>query len=186
MAGNQTLQSKPGGFMKFAMIAILATTFATTVNATSIRRFRGTVESTVLLNSSRIAPEHMQYVTSGSVVIDYTKNTVSLNLTFQKMNPCPRGRFCAAYMPAPIIRDVTLPIVNIQANACGILTVTAMKDKRPVDGLYEEINVEDTTKTLRCAFVRAPDVRASYKTINPWTNGTAISKMYLQIERKSN
>jgi hypothetical protein len=60
--------------------------------------------------------------------------------------------------------DVTLPIVSIETNSCGILVVTAAKDERPADGALKTLTVEDASHMTCQTF--APYVeKASYTTV---------------------
>lgn len=60
-------------------------------------------------------------VKSGYVVVNTTKNEVTLTL-IRQMN-CPEGRFCAAVMPTPII--ITLPITQKFQGPCNSKVIVA-------------------------------------------------------------
>lgn len=166
--------------MKFAFAAIVATVVASTSFATSIKRYRGVIEKDVVLTNAQIAPQHMTETTEGKFIINYDNRTVSMRLVSWKMPRCPKNMMCAAVMPAPRVFEVTLPITNIEVGTCDILTVQASKDRRPLDGLYEEIKIEDGSQLPSpCRWVRAPDFRATYLTSSWMNRPPVISKMYV-------
>lgn len=174
--------------MKFMFVAIAASFLVSTSFATSMMRYHGVIEKNVILVNAEIAPEHMSETTEGKFVINYDQRNVSMRLVSWKMPRCPKGAFCAAVMPAPRVLEVTLPITKIEMSSCGILTVLASQDKRPVDGLYKEIRIEDASQvTLRCAYIRAPDFRASYLTSSWMNRRPVVSKMYVvDADKKRN
>jgi hypothetical protein len=97
---------------------------------------------------------------NGLMHVDYDAQTVSLTVP-RRMPRCPRDMACIQVMPSPMI--VQLPITDIKTDSCGIRTVVALKDQRPVDGILQKIKLVDASDAT-CQFFRAPDQPASYQT----------------------
>ncbi len=77
-----------------------------------------------------------------SVLVDYTKDEITL--VVEKPWSCPKDKFCATVMPAPLV--LTLPLISIEVDGCGFITLIAEVDKMPVDGVKETIEITDYSK----------------------------------------
>ena len=53
-------------------------------------------------------------------------------------------------------RIVTLPIVSIKKDQCKIPHIIAKKDQRPVDGIFQQLEVVDNTKSKCMYALSAP------------------------------
>ncbi len=91
-------------------------------------------------------------ITEGSIEINSSTNELRLRLN--RHVACPKGVFCIALMPAPIV--VTLPIRHIENQPCGGVTITAEENSLPVDGSLTRVEVQDQNGS-RC-FDNADDI----------------------------
>ncbi len=96
-------------------------------------------------------------IIGGFVRVNYEARTV--RLTLERKFHCPPGRLCAMVMPHPVV--IELPITDIRADRCGGTYVTAMEDKRPVDGAFQEIRVSDRSARV-CGPTRGFDTHVMY------------------------
>jgi hypothetical protein len=102
-------------------------------------------------------PEHLTHFSSGSMLLDYDKKTLSLEITGYR---CPEGRECGEDLSK---LSVSLPIVSIKTDDCGIRHIQALRDARPADGDLQILNVEDASQMTCPTFVRYIE-QASYRT----------------------
>ncbi len=121
----------------------------------------------------------------GSITVNYDEQTVYM-LVARPGVPCAEDRNCPVGMPAPLI--VKLPITSIKTDNCGINTVIAQKDQRPVDGILQKIQLVDATDAT-CQFFRAPDQPATYQSrgVNMLTGKETKtnSKMLLVLSQRT-
>lgn len=114
---------------------------------------------TFIIQQAQFAPNHLKDFSSGHIVVNYDKETVTL--TAEKLFYCPPEVFCAQVMPQPKV--VELPIKYLNTDACGITHIIAEKDLRPVDGNLQKIIIDDTSEATCKTLVNIP-TRASYVT----------------------
>jgi hypothetical protein len=91
--------------------------------------------------SGDVKPEHGGPFNTGSIAIDYTAKTISLEIN---RNRCPKGMYCTMEARLPYL--VSLPIVSIQKDSCHNQIVTAQEDLRPADGDLRQLTVYDFSK----------------------------------------
>ncbi len=143
--------------MKFP-IAIFATILASAITA---QAFSITDRRVFETTNHKISESHVSSgVQSGEIQADYGQKTVKMTL-HPAMTACPQGMLCAQVMPSPVV--VELPIVSIKVDTCGILEVTALKDRRPLDGSLQQIKFYDATN-VKCMFFVAYVQKATYET----------------------
>lgn len=111
------------------------------------------------VSQATYASEHIQNAGLAVLKLDYNQRLVSLKI--ERRFHCPEGRVCAMVMPPPLI--VELPIVSVTKDSCGIRTVTAKKDYRPVDGALELITIIDPSQ-MTCETFAVVHHEATYTT----------------------
>jgi hypothetical protein len=121
---------------------------------------------TYSITNPQFAMEHLSgQVIVGKVVLDYNKKSISLNASGSaKCNP---GQACSHAMRE---LNVELPIVSLSKDSCGVVTVTASEDKRPVDGDLQTLTVEDASGITCQTFVKYVE-RATYYTAGNGIDG---------------
>lgn len=138
-------------------IALLSTLIASALTAQA----KTTSVVRVFETKNHKVEQHIpQGVLSGEIQVNYGLKTVQMTLQ-PSMPACPVGMFCAQVMPQPMV--VELPIVSIQRDNCGILEVTALRDRRPVDGQLRKIKLYDASN-VTCMFFVAYVQKATYET----------------------
>ncbi len=107
---------------------------------------------------------HLPGDISGTIEVNYGQNTVTMHATGLVHPNCKPSinTICPQYLAIKNL-DVTLPIVSIETNSCGILVVTAAKDERPVDGDLKTLTVEDASHMTCQTFVKYVE-KATYTT----------------------
>lgn len=143
--------------MKNLFLAITFLIGAVSTAAESTEKAQGVLQYKV--TEAKYASVHVQNATRAQLVLNYDKSEVSLNI--KVAFDCPDGRICAQVMPVPV--QVELPIVSVQTDMCGIRTVTAMRDSRPVDGELQQIKIIDPSK-MTCRTFVAVQPKATYVT----------------------
>ncbi len=117
----------------------------------------------------------------GASFVDINYNIKQVTLTVTHRYFCPPGAECLQSMPMPTL--VTLPIVAVQVDACGMKTISALTDARPYDGSLEQIVVQDYSN-VKCEYFIPYQSTASYTTqfFNRRTGQqeTHVSKMGLK------
>jgi hypothetical protein len=110
----------------------------------------------------QFSESHLTGKVSGTVEVNYAEKTVTMHAAGIHGADCKPGMICPQYL---IIKNlnVTLPIVSIETNSCGILVVTAAKDERPVDGALQTLTVEDASHITCQTFVKYVE-KATYMT----------------------
>lgn len=123
--------------------------------------------------------EHVRNATQASLVLNYDKGEVALNV--QVAFYCPEDRVCAQVTPRPL--SVVLPIVSVKTDICGIRTVTAQIDRRPADGELQQIRVSDPSH-MTCKTFVAVIPEAIYTTSYSDRRNTLVyqSKMTLTLK----
>lgn len=156
-----------------AAILLSATVFAQNEKLSGLREFN--------IVKSDFAASHAAETGDGSLTIDFTKSSVKLFVT--RKHTCPPNMMCAQFMPAPLI--VELPITSLKTDSCGIHTIVAREDKRPVDGSLSVMTIKDATD-MTCKTLVAVANEASYQTSYvdrvKGKDVTATSKMILQLK----
>jgi len=117
------------------------------------------------ITTSQFAADHLSGPVAGTIELNYDNSTVTLKATETK-GVCPPGKACTlnhAINLNPRTLEVTLPIVSIERDACGVYVVTASKDQRPVDGPLKTITVEDASEITCQTFIKYVE-RATYLT----------------------
>ncbi len=109
----------------------------------------------------------------GRVTLDLEKEEIQILL--QQPSSCPKGKYCIALAPAPIV--LRLPIIDVIDDWCGSTTYIAEKDNTPVDGISETITLTDYT-SLVCRIHVPFATEVQYTTYNPWTNQTLESLFF--------
>lgn len=99
---------------------------------------------------SKVSPAHVKDFIGGGAEIHYANQTVTLK--FWVAPSCPEGFACAEVLE---VKSIELPIVDINTtdNNCATV-VTAQQDQRPVDGIFQQITIEDFSKTTCNFFVK--------------------------------
>lgn len=90
---------------------------------------------------SQVSGEEKLGSAQGSIAVNYDEGTITMQTA--RKPKCPPNALCAQYIQ---FEEVTLPIVAMKKNSCGIMVVTASKDQRPVDGLLQTLTVEDASE----------------------------------------
>lgn len=109
------------------------------------------------VKSSKIDPAHSKRPGQVELSINHAAQIVKLQI--ENRFYCPEGRVCAMVMPQPTL--VELPIVSTKEDGCGVKTIIAKEDQRPVDGGLSEIKIQDTT-SMKCRMFL--ESKASYVT----------------------
>jgi hypothetical protein len=135
------------------MIATLFT--VTTATATSLMPAPNYLEFSVV--KANYSPSHVTNPGHATVTVDLNQDKVTLQI--EQTNNCPPNAMCILSMPVPVI--VELPIVQVSYDRCGVRTIVAKKDSRPVDGALEVITVKDVSYNV-CNVNFSPS--ASYRT----------------------
>ena len=155
---------------------------AQTANATSVlipQRDTRVINYSVLNDGAKVSDKHVPNFGGGTATINYFEQTVSLSLYEHKV--CPVGFSCTQE-----IRGIfkTMNIVETKINDCGIVTVIAKEDQRPVDGALEVITLEDSSRAS-CKFFVPYVNKGTYLTsyVNRMTgkNVTVKSKFNLEL-----
>lgn len=112
----------------------------------------------VIKAGSKFSKAHLAQLDHGSVELNYAQGTVTVQLSEKKS--CPAGLNCTME-----VRGIfaTLPIVEIKKNPCSH-TIVAREDMRPVDGIFQQVTIEDYNVKSSCKFIMAPIPRATYTT----------------------
>jgi len=97
------------------------------------------------------------------VNVDYDAKTVSL-FAHHLMWKCTPGAMCMQLVPAPFATH--LKILTVKTDACGLRTVTAVKDGRSTNGSYERIRLLDASDAT-CLFLVEVVQKAVYHTSHP-------------------
>jgi hypothetical protein len=130
--------------------------------------------------SAKLAPEHGPFG-GGKISIDYNANTASLYID---RNTCPPGKYCTLMLHADI--NAILPIVSVETNECGIKTVIAKKDQRPVDGILQQLTVMDFSQNTCPTFAEiigtAEYLTSGYRAPNE-VEDTQVSTMSTKLLR---
>ncbi len=143
--------------MKNLVLVITFFIGAVSTAAESTKKAQGVLQYKV--TEAKYASVHVQNATRAQLVLNYDKLEVSLNI--KVAFHCPDGRICAQVMPVPV--QVKLPIVSVQTDLCGIRTVTALLDGRPVDGELQQIKIIDPSN-MTCRTFVAVQPKATYVT----------------------
>lgn len=147
--------------MKSLIMAMFLSLVATLTTATPIlfpQRDTRIVDFAVLQQNAKMSPQHIKQLGAGLAEINHFAQTVSLSLF--ELNVCPAGLTCTQKIKGIF---ATLPIVERKTGECNILTVTAKRDDRPVDGILELVTIEDYSQTT-CRFFVPYTARATYVT----------------------
>ena len=136
-----------------SLLIFLTLTASITIFAKEHRILEFTVKQ------AHFADAHVKNAGPASLVLNYEKAEVTLTVT--RHFSCPAGQMCAQMMPAPLV--VQLPVVSVTSDSCGLRTVTAKQDSRPVDGMLQEIKVTDSSR-MTCKTFVAVEPTAIYKT----------------------
>jgi hypothetical protein len=91
------------------------------------------------LTDNNIDPNFSHITTPASVIVNFAQNYVQLNIGPQ----CPHGALCliAGF-------EQSAPITSISTDSCGVETIVASKDLRPVDGGFVQITVTDNSRSI--------------------------------------
>lgn len=100
------------------------------------------------VTSAKYAKNHIVNPGQGNITLDYANQSVTL--TVQKLSGC-RTLICPKIVMMPLV--ITAPITSIITDNCGIHTVTAQLDERPVDGGLTQIVVLDPSEITCQTFV---------------------------------
>lgn len=100
------------------------------------------------VTSAKYAKNHIVNPGQGNIALDYVNQSVTL--TIQKLSGC-KTLICPKNMMMPLV--VTVPITSITTDSCGIHTVTAQIDERPVDGGLKQIVILDPSEITCQTFV---------------------------------
>lgn len=97
-----------------------------------------------------------------TITVDLKKQLVTLFI--EREYYCPPNRMCPAVMPPPVV--VSLPITGVVSGPCGTTIYEASEDKRPVDGAFQMLTVEDNREFYKnCKSPLAvPGVKVTYDT----------------------
>lgn len=144
--------------MKSLLLAITFLLGMVTSAAEFAQKAQGVLEYKV--TQARYASVHVQNASRASLVLNYDKSEVFLNI--EVAFHCPDGRICAQVMPVSI--QVALPIISIKTDNCGIRTVTAQLDRRASDGDLQQIKISDPSE-MTCRTFVAVQPKATYTTI---------------------
>lgn len=144
-----------GGIMKniifVAALLLSATSFAKSQKPAGVIEFAVT--------KAVFSKAHISNPGAATITVDYSNSKARLMVVSE--STCPVGMACAIAMPAPLI--VELPITSVESDDCGIVTVTAQQDSRPVDGSLQELKVTDASQ-MTCKTFIAVFSEAHYKT----------------------
>ncbi len=97
---------------------------------------------------------------SGSIQLNLAMKTVTLTLI--REFHCPKGNYCAQVMPAPVF--ITLPVKSVSFDSCGSKLITAIEDARPVDGIYQSLEISDNSSNKCETLMPLAPVTAVYET----------------------
>lgn len=111
-----------------------------------------------LLDSSEVSQYHVAKFIGGSAEINYAANTVSLK--FFVAPECMKGLSCPEVLR---VETIELPITSITSDNECYVTVNAHQDARPVDGMLQQISIDDFTNST-CAFLVKPISDIKYLT----------------------
>lgn len=155
-----------------ALLSLSAASFAKGKTPTNILE--------LVVKTAKFDPRHVKNAGPGKVTVNYSEKIVKLFVPDVEI--CPKGMICTEALR---VLSVELPIKSVQKDDCGIFTVTALRDLRPVDGVFEKLTVTDVTN-MTCKPLVAVDPQAIYETRYYDRMGGkevhAISKMVLGTE----
>lgn len=150
--------------MKTLILSLIAVV-AVNANARSIQFPFEHLKIAEIQKIERIQGDNLPGTSSGgNISINLTKRTVQLMTYIQP--ECNPFHFCPAVIYA---HTVELPLVKTIKGACGT-TYIAREDKRPVDGLLQELTVVDYSSST-CHFVTPDFSAAIYRTVNGGRGG---------------
>ncbi len=98
--------------------------------------------------TAQVGQAAVQDVGVGQLVVDYSASKLSLSVELRPN--CAPGMMCAQVIR---ILKAELPITSIKTDSCGIHTVIASKDDRPVDGSLNKVTFSDVTDMTCKTFV---------------------------------
>lgn len=104
------------------------------------------------LTEMNLDPQLSFSAVGGFVEIELTGGKITLALHLSA--DCPPNAACD---PNPT-RFIELPLVTTQTDSCGITTYRAAEDKRPMDGIYQELKVHDYSQAVCGGRPLAPTV----------------------------
>jgi hypothetical protein len=99
-------------------------------------------------------------IIGGQIVLD--KKARQLDVFFYQDNTCPPGAMCTLHIMGPI--QYSVKFKSVKKGACGETIYNGVEDKRRVDGIRQELTLNDnsTINYSKCRFVRAPDAVELY------------------------
>ena len=129
------------------------------------------------LTSFEINHSNLEGMDTGALRLNRDKSTITLSLT--DFNPeCPDDPQGLIQMVCPTIKqtEIELPIIETFQGWCGSTTYIAEKDKTPVDGLLQRIEITDLS-TIKCKILIPSDEQTeiSYYSFNPWAQASSES-----------
>ncbi len=150
------------------LITVFAT-FSTTASAhESVEDSKHVIVSTLV--DFEVNQQWLGYIDQGSVSINLTDETMTLTLMSQP--DCDPTMVCPAVMLE--YHQIEMQLTSRSVNTCGAVTYIGEKDKTPVDGLKETIEVIDY-QAMTCEIAVPYMTSVSYITFNPWTQDTTVS-----------
>ena len=140
------------------LIASLLVGAVSSAQVTLVNPTKGVLNFKVV--NATYSKAHVFNAGEGSVTVDFDKSLVTLNVV-EIHQPCPKGMMCTMDIRAPL--HVELPVVSVKADSCGVKTIVARQDMRPVDGALEQITVTDPSH-MTCQTLVAVVPQATYTT----------------------
>ncbi len=150
------------------LITVFAT-FSTTAWAhQSVENSEKVIVSTLV--DFEVNQQWLGYIDQGSVAINLTDETMTLTLMSQP--DCDPTMVCPAVMLE--YHQIEVKLISRSVDSCGAVTYVGEKDKTPVDGIKETIEVIDY-QAMTCEIAVPFMTSVSYVTFNPWTQDTTVS-----------
>tara|TARA_R110002072_G_scaffold534_5_gene3772 strand:- start:27260 stop:27754 length:495 start_codon:yes stop_codon:yes gene_type:complete len=106
---------------------------------------------TAKILTERTQKDHQVFL-QGNLEVNKMRNTIKMTLLHGPH--CPPFAFCIEVL---YTQEINLPIVNTSTDECGAKTYTALKDERPVDGIFEYVRVTDYTDYVCPTFNILPE-----------------------------
>ncbi len=153
-----------------AVLALSTVSFAQQSKVkTNVREF---TVSSVPVNQGQV---------TGTIKVDYAASMMKVDL--QLAPSCRAGQMCAQILR---VFQAELPIKSVKNDTCNIHTVTALEDKRPVDGMLKKLVLTDvadmTCKTLMAVYPEAT-LDTAYVNRMDGKSVTETKKMVLSLEK---
>ena len=159
-------------------LVLIASLFTAAVATAQTAKMAGVINYRVV--RSTFSTSHVFNPGKGTLTMDYSKSTVTLNV--EETNQCPKGMMCALVMRPNL--NVKLPIVSIKTDSCGIRHILAKIDQRPVDGALTQLTVVDPAQ-MTCKTFVAVETEATYTTqyVNRMNGNDEITESKMILAR---